>query len=354
MSKRLFIFWVVSILKMLTMLCFSIYSYAASPLFNPVLVAVISNIDTHYSLVNSIHFHPQQNVFCVSYTQNNKISFYEIDLNHQPRIVQTLNNPSAQLSEPQHAVFSPSGDKIVVANWTNQTLNIYPRISDQFFSETPISILSSPYGLQSCKPHGVAFSPCGQYLAIAYGAGEHIERSIALFHSEKENLQCISIVGQADLPGIPKGIVFSPDGTHILVSFGKPNCLAVFSIQNERIERVPKQIIYGETTGLSRPEDVKISPDGSYCVVTNSGKNSVTFYHFDKYSNTISSNAPFYSLHNPKARLIFPHGIAFSSDGKYLAVTQFGRIQTTERGSIIWDRATPSYEGVINLYLIKQ
>jgi DNA-binding beta-propeller fold protein YncE len=136
------------------------------------------------------------------------------------------------------------------------------------------------------------------------------------------------------------------------VSFCEPSSLSIFSICNETINPLPKQTISEANAQLSRPEDVKISPDGSYCAVTNSDKNNIAFYRFDKHSNSIPDINPFYFLQNPESRLVFPHGLAFSIDEKYLAVTQFGHVQITEEGDIFWNPTTPSSEGIINLYLL--
>ena len=240
----------------------------------------------------------------------------------------------------------------MVANWTNQTLNMYQREKNGLFCEQPIAIISSPSALQGCKPHGIAFSPCGNYLAIAYGASNNYERGIALFQSGGAHLECISVLKNGALTGTPKGITFSPDGTCLLVTFGSPDSLSIFNIENETISPVPKQIVEGANVSISRPEDVKISADGRYCAVTNSDQNTVTFYNFDRYSNSILQNAPCYTLRNPEAQLSFPHGIAFSPDGRYLVITQFGPIQVQETGDIFWGKDMKSSEAKINLYLM--
>lgn len=323
---------------------------SATGLVSPFPLSSLANMDHQYSLINSVDFHPQQNAFCVVCTHNNKISFYEIDEEQTPHLVQTLCNPTAKLSEPQHALFSPDGDKIAVINWTNQTLNIYLREEKRLFCKSPAAVTSSPRALQDCKPHGMAFSPCGNYLAIAYGAADYFNRAVALFRSQGTQFECLSYLKNEQLPGTPKGITFSPDGTHLLITFCDINSVGIFNIKNQAIDPQPKQMVQDPCSGLSRPEDLKISTDGRFCAVSNSDKNSVTFYPFDPKANAILHTTPSYTLQNPKARLIFPHGIAFSPDGNYLAVTQFGRVDVSEQGDIIWDSKLKSSEAKVNLY----
>lgn len=265
-------------------------------------------------------------------------------------LIQTLRNPKAKLSAPQHAVFSPDGGKLVVANWMDQTLNVYLSRGNGLFYETPHGIASCPEDLKNCKPHGVAFSPSGKFFAIAYGAAEYFDRALALFRMREESLECIHILKNGDLPGTPKGIVFSPDGTDLLVSFSDINSIAVFSIKNEAIDPIYKQIVSHPESGLSRPEDLKISPSGHFCAATNSDKNTVTFYPFDQKSNTLLQTSPVYTLQNPDALFAFPHGIVFSSDGKFLAISQFGPIRLTEDGDIFGGDLSKASNAAIHLY----
>ena len=316
----------------------------------PVPFAVLANNDSQYSLINSVDFDPHINIFCATYTHNDKISFFEIRKNHRCREIQTLRNPRAELSGPQHAVFSPNGEKLVVANWTSQTLNVYVREKNGLFRVAPIATTDAPSELQRCKPHGIAFSPCGNYLAVAYGAASYFEQGLALFQIQDARFECISLLKNSELSGPPKGVTFSPDGTHLLVTFCEANSLVIFRLDNHTIHPVPSQIIDDATIGISRPEDVKITSDGYCCAVTNSDKNTITFYPFDQTSNSIVQSTPCFTLQNPQAQLSFPHGIAFSSDGLYLAITQFGRVGITEQGDILWDSKMKSSEAAINLY----
>lgn len=327
---------------------------ANETLIDQVPVAMVYNPGPNYSLINSIEHHPTLNLFCVTYTHNNKVVLYELNAAGKPKLVQTLRNPLANLSEPQHAVFSPDGEKMVVANWSNQTLTIYRRKSGCFFHTKPAAVIPSPDSLIYHKPHGIAFSPCGNYLAIAYGAASYHGKAVALFSVTKKGLdfELIHMLQAEELPGIPKGITFSPNGKCLLVTFADVNSLVIYNLSENKkgILQTPRQVIQGEKTGIFRPEDVKITADGNYCAISNSDHHTVTFYPFDKTSNKITRCIPCDILQNPEACFCFPHGMAFSPNGSFMLVTEFGQIQTTEDGNIIWDDQTKPEQSKFNVY----
>lgn len=322
-------------------------------LIQHVPVAMVYNPGPKFSLINSIEHHPKENLFCVTYTHNNKIIFYQMNASGKPERVQILGNPEAKLSEPQHAAFSPDGKKIVVANWQNQKLAVYKRKKNGRFREKPVKLIPAPSALKNHKPHGVAFSPCGNYLAIAYGSSSDYDKGLALYAVKgKFDLELIHLFQDPQqLPGIPKGITFSPDGTSLLVTFSDLDAFFIYNLSTEKnaILDSPRQMIQGEETGLSRPEDIKISPNGNYCAVSNSDRDTITFYPYDKTLNRVTQNTPLDILQNPEACLCFPHGITFSPDGLYMLVTEFGRVDVREK-DIVWDQALKPEASKFNLY----
>lgn len=84
--------------------------------------------------------------------------------------------------------------------------------------------------------------------------------------------------------------------------------------QAQVFEQKPFNIISGEESGLSRPEGIAFTPDGKYIAVANSDGSSIVFYEFGR------SNIPVFELKGPETLLYYPHDVSFSPDGKYLAV----------------------------------
>lgn len=308
---------------------------------NPSPIQVIMNLNPHPSLVNSVDFHPTTNLFCVTFTQNNKIVLYRLDENDKANVFQVLQNPSSMLSCPQHAIFSRDGRSLVVANWSNQTFNVYHTSSKGFYPKA-VSVISYPPNFEDFRPHGIAFSHDGKYLAVAYGASNQYARAIVLFQVDNLETAQVSIKllsllqGEEITNGIPKGIAFTPDGSCLVVTFSETNSASIYKIDwpNAKINSVPQQVLSGTSTHLSRPEDIKFTIEGNYCAVSNSAEDTVTFYEFDKTNNYFVNEAPSYTLKNPEAQLCFPHGLAFSSDGKYLSVTQFGPVEFDRNGDL--------------------
>lgn len=305
----------------------------------------VMNDDSKFSLVNSVDFHPSKNLFCITYTHNNCLKLYQLGEMGELTLLQVIQNPTAKLSCPQHAVFAKDGGSLVVANWSNQTFTIYHLDASGLYAETPSAVLSYPAILSNFRPHGIAFSPDGNYLAVAYGYCTTFPRGVALYRVNDLNTTGVSFTllqllqGPEIMEGIPKGIDFSPDGTTLVVTFSATNAFALYAIDwaNAQIVPTPEQIVFGDTTELNRPEDIKFIVGKECCAVSNSGSDQVSFYPFDGKNYRFTQEAPSYTLKNPEAKLRFPHGLACSPDGKYLAVTQFGPVAFNDKGCFVFE-----------------
>ncbi len=305
---------------------------------------VIKNINLGSSMINNVDFHPDKNLFCATYTHNNQVVIYQLNEFGKSSVFQVLDDSLLELDLPQHALFSNDGNNLIISNWGSQTFNIFQVNKEGLFEPKPIGIIyySSDLGCADYRPHGMAFSPNGKYLVVAYGASMLEPRAVALYdicdlNTKNANFRLISLLkGEEIDAGIPKGVVFSPDGSCVVVTFSMTNSLAVYPIDwgNGHIISTPRQIIAGISTDLLRPEDIKFRSDGDYCAVSNSTGDTVTFYNFDKINNCFVQDAPVYIIKSPQAQLKFPHGLAFSPDGKYLVVSQFGDVKFRSDGRL--------------------
>lgn len=187
-----------------------------------------------------------------------------------------LQNPNALLSHPQNAIFSPDGNHLVVVNWSTRHFNVYSVDINGGFHHFPQCVIPSHLSEEKYRPHGMCFSPDGNYLAVVYGSFEDSPWTIILYHviglgsDYVELLPCSSLKNGSNIKGVPKGITFSPDASSLVITFTQTNSVGIFSIdwKKELIIPTPTQELIGFVTQLCRPEDIAFSLDGSYCAVS--------------------------------------------------------------------------------------
>lgn len=287
------------------------------------------------TLINHVCFHPKKNLFCTTFTHQHWIGLYQVGVDDRVELLQKLKNP--EMLHPQDAIFSPDGNHLVVVSWSSRNFFIYPVNAEGSIQPYPKCTVATDLSHEEYRPHGMRFSSNGNYLAVVYGSF-HDAPWIVIFYrvcdlgTDHATLTpCCSLQESHLLKGTPKGIDFSPDESCLVMTFTKTDSLAVFPIDLEAgwISPAPAQEISGSATKLCRPEDIVFAPDGSYCAVSNSSQDTVTFYQFDKRNNRFVTDAPFKTI---DAGLHFPHGLGFSSDGKYFAITQFGKVKLNGLG----------------------
>lgn len=324
-------------------LIFGIFTSALSADWSPTSpIQVLFNPNAEPSLVNSVDFHPNAHLFCVTFTHNDSIVIYQMDESDRATVFQVLQGALSQLSCPQHALFSRDGESLLVANWQSQTFNVYQMDQNGFYRKVPIKVIPFPSPTESFRPHGMAFSHDGNFLAVAFGASKQDPRAIALYQvydlgTAQVRFKLLSLLqGDEIEKGIPKGIEFSPDGSCLLVTLSETNSVMLYELDftYKIIASIPRQMLEGVASQLSRPEDIKFTATGNHFAVSNSDKDTLTFYRYDRENNTILDLSPSQIMENPKAALNFPHGLAFSSDGKYLVVTQFGPVVFDENSHL--------------------
>jgi DNA-binding beta-propeller fold protein YncE len=86
------------------------------------------------------------------------------------------------------------------------------------------------------------------------------------------------------------------------------------------VDNAPTTIIRDASSGLDRPEGVTFSPSGKYIAVANSLVDTVTFYKRIGDHGSAYETTPAFSIKGQRSKLNYPHDIAFSPDGRHLAV----------------------------------
>ncbi|MBM3200906.1 MAG: hypothetical protein FJZ56_00685 [Chlamydiae bacterium] len=290
------------------------------------------NQDWVKHLINSVDFHPSEPLFCVTLSGDQQVVIYKIDERKGVSVFQKLKNPTSKLSSPQHALFSKDGKSLIVSNWNTSVFNVYRLLGNGKYKIAPIHTIL-PENIESYRPHGMCFSNDGTLLAAAYGCSCDFSSAIVLYEVsdlEKESGKILYkdfVTREVFHDAIPKGISFSPDNRSLLVSYSNIPKIDVFDLDSETktLIREPKQTV--DLGNIYLPEDIKFLKDGTAFALSDSLNNQVHFFHFDNSSNTISEATPYFSMKNPESHFDFPHGLAFSPDGSFFAVTGFDQIQ---------------------------
>jgi WD40 repeat protein len=259
---------------------------------------------------------------------------------HTLTLVQSLNNQDGlQLHWPEKLAFSSNGKHLAITNikGNRPSINLYDMDPQtNLIQPTPVNVIEH----QSAIYHGVQFSPNSEYLVSCSIDHAGLILVYKLVYGANGELEVIlsQVVPNRFSPLKPKSIDFSADGSLMAVCYG-PNAadsfafngaLTIYAFDSDRGTVSSEPLCeLKETPELSYPDDVSFSHDAlsSVIVVPSQVNDTVLFYSFDKGNKRIDPN--FYAFKNPEAQLYFPHGIALSSDDRYLAVSNYGDDKVT-------------------------
>lgn len=243
------------------------------------------------------------------------------------------NAEGMQLGRAADVSLSQDGRLLAVGN-SGTTLNIYSieDCSSCTLTSQPLCLLGE---LSSQRMHGVTFSSDSNYLvyttiddpdqiciyrvirkedgSVRFQLTQHLEN---LFHPRK-----------------PKSIAFSHDNKYAVVCFSERSqqyltyqgIIVSYAFDAETGTLNPNPVCVTESgagVGLMSPEGIIFSSDDRTLLVADQILDTVSVHAFDLDSGQIGNSA--IALQNPEANLSFPHGLALSSDGSRLAVTNLG------------------------------
>lgn len=183
--------------------------------------------------------------------------------------------------------------------------------------------------------HGISFSPDTKFLACTF-IGKNENQYIKIYELEynknsKLNIKQKFLMKNSYVPLSPKTIRFSPNGKFIAISYAlfcgtecnkDLGALAIYEFDNTKGTLSNTPIFFSDSLELSNPDDLAFYPDGSHIFISNQGNDKVYIFEFDQDTGQLGKNV--FTLSNTAAEISFPHGIAISHDGKYLAVTNYG------------------------------
>ncbi len=228
------------------------------------------------------------------------------------------------LNHPENLDISPDGKCLAISQGkgtialysiNSETGEVYPR--NNFLRYTNRDWV-----------HGISFSRDGAFLAVT-SIGD--SSCICIYKLIKGKYKIYQVLKNKIRPLEPKGIAFSPDSNFLAACY----CQTIGT--NKTFDPIAQLEIYRfdpntnlfDTNPISvftktpgNMETLKFSPDGSYLLTTDQVLDEVFIHQFNTITGKLLASEIF--LKNPEAELNFPHGLAFSNDGKYIAVTNYG------------------------------
>ncbi len=206
------------------------------------------------------------------------------------------------VSAPGHVIISPDGTKGYV---TNYNVNGSERFIKSF-NTSDMTVLNTISDVTMNGTHGGRFTSNGEYLITVAELGEYIQIIRTLDDQIEQTIPVDNIVppnGNGTGFFRPIAVSLSPDDKYAFITCDRSNDVRVLDL-NTRV------IINIIQTGIF-PIQSECSPDNKWLYVANRNSNSVTVIDVNTFTvvKTIS---------NVGAQ---PHGVAFTSDGRYAYIT---------------------------------
>lgn len=211
-----------------------------------------------------------------------------------------MKDRSSELDRPEGISFSPNREYIATANSHNNTITFYKRIEENVYETVPaFSIQGNESKLDF--PHDLAFSPDGRHLAVANRQGN----SITIYSNINSNntpLAVIQIVA-------PNSVKYSPNNDFIAVA--NSHTITFHRIHGDIYDQTPYQMIKSSERSVLNSLD--FSKDGEFLAIAAIDTHSVIIYQKNSDSYT--------HVQTLQQNLCYPHSVSFHPSGDYLVVS---------------------------------
>ena len=233
-------------------------------------------------------------------------------------------SPFPQIADPSAIAVSSNGFFAFVTNaGSSNTVTAFRVATDGRLlrvSSTQSSPNPAPVGMD---PVALAISPNNQFVYVASRGSDTVTAfsiedagALTLIPQTGATTNPVSVQGDA-----PSGMTISPSGQFLYVASSTSNNVTVFQIgASGLLTLVPATGAHPNpvSSGGIAPKGVRVSPNGSFLYVVNSGSNTVTVFQIG--TNGLLTQVP-QTAGNPNPISVggtAPNGIIVSSNGQFL------------------------------------
>lgn len=261
--------------------------------------------------------------------------------------------PGDAIARPEGVAFSPCGGFVAIAEAGGNRVSVYARGAPGSPARTTCRIEGPASGID--YPHDVDFSPDGRLLAVANRTGAAIT-----FYARRTSAPGLygpepawTVGGRRARLTYSEGVRFVPPSGAYVAAVSLANSSVNFYrrgwLRRSRFGSRPCFRLRGPATKLHEPDGLSFSPDGSLLAVANHGAQTVTVYARRGRSIAYGPE-PVAVLGSGASRFRYPHSVAFHPDGMHLAVSNAGaRHVSVHRRETVGDGARWSEAPVLTL-----
>lgn len=234
------------------------------------------------------------------------------------------------LHHPENLALSHNGKILGVACNGTGRVHLF-KVKDGSITSKPFSSIGEKGDL---KLHGMAFSPADKFMSyVTLDEPGVIQVYSVVNKNEKYTFHHTDTFSNPMQPLKPKSIAFSPDGEFVAIGYcvrivrnqKNPGNGVIASYRFDKvsgtIDRYPVSVL-DINDGILSVETIIFHPSGKFLITSDQMNDRITIHDFNQVTGEI--NKKWKCLQNPESELSFCHGIAFSHDGKVLAVTNYG------------------------------
>lgn len=229
-----------------------------------------------------------------------------------PRVIGEIKAPSSVVGPPQNVAIAPDESIALVAS----NMKVDPADPTKVTPDNRLSVIDlkakPPAVLATLEtglgPAGSSINPAGTLALVA----NRNEGTISVFSISGKSVTAVAKVDLGNPKSLPSSVAFSRDGKMALVSRYGDNKISVLSIDGNKVEDTKRLM-----TGGSAPYAIQVSPKGGVAVVGNQGGNTGDIDTINVID--LNGKAP-RIVHTLDVGQIV-EGLAFSNDGKYIALT---------------------------------